>query len=83
MRVHLGASFGAVTQVRLSVCVNIALPVLRCVCVCLYSCIYKWKPAHLQTQGGECAFLQIRPCAHSRYSAGRVTGCDQGVKHLQ
>lgn len=35
MRVHLGASFGAVTQVRLSVCVNIALPVLRCVCVCV------------------------------------------------
>ena len=84
MRVHLGASFGAVTQVRLSICVNIALvccDVCVCVCVCVYSCIYKWKPAHLQTQGGECAFLQIRPCAHSRYSAGCVTGCDHCVKH--
>ena len=40
MRVHLGASFGAVTQVRLSVCVNIALVCCDvCVCVCVCVCV--------------------------------------------
>ncbi len=59
MRVHLRASFGAVTQVRLCVCVNVALPVFRCVCVHLSVCIHPYTCGSLHTsntQGGECVF---------------------------
>ena len=41
MRVHLRASFGAVTQVRLCVCVNVALTcvsVRRSVCIRAFTC---------------------------------------------
>lgn len=71
MRVHLRASFGDVTQVRLCVCVNVALPVFRCVCVCLSVCIHAYTCGSLHasnTQGGECVFCVRLCCSFQVFS---------------
>lgn len=72
MRVHLGASFGAVTQVRLSVCVNIALPVLRCVCVCV--CIHAYTSGSLHTSKHKEVSVRF-----SRSDRVLIPGIQQGV----
>lgn len=75
LKVHLRASFEVVTQVLLCLC-EFSLPV--CVCVCLYSCIYMWEPAHFQH--GEVSVCFVSDCFHhSRYSAG----CVHNIKHWQ
>lgn len=71
--VHLRASFGAVTHLRLCVWMNVALPVFPCVCICRSVFMHIHVEAcTLRTQGGECVF-SVSDCVLL------ISGIQQGV----